>query len=95
MIKAEKSENKIRELFELCLRASNETTARVSFDYIAEDDSSRLNLYFFNDRGEYEKHFSLLQFYELGNGDFEEAKKCLLKLLEKGKCPSNLKEESA
>ena len=94
MIKTEKSENKIRELFELCLRVSNETTARVSFDYIVEDDSSRLNLYFFNDRGEYKKHFSVLQFYEFGKGDFEEAKKYLLELLAKGKCPLNLKEKS-
>ena len=34
------NEEKIKELFELCLRVSNETTAHVNFDYTADDDMS-------------------------------------------------------
>ena len=58
------NEKKIKELFELCLRVSNETTAHVNFDYTACDDISRVYIYVFNDAGEIVKHFSVCQFYE-------------------------------
>lgn len=91
------NESKIRELFELCLRVSNETAVRVSFSYVADDDCSRMVLHIFNDRGEVERHFTLSQFYDFVSEeqDFEEAKKYLLGVLVNGKCPLNLKEESA
>ena len=83
------NEEKIKELFELCLRVSNETTAHVNFDYTACDDISRVYIFVFNDAGEVVKHFSLNQFYdlELDSQDYEDAKKCLLELLINGRCP--------
>lgn len=39
------NEEKIKELFELCLRVSNETTAHVNFDYTAHDDMSGVVIY--------------------------------------------------
>lgn len=83
------NEEKIKELFELCLRVSNETTAHVNFDYTACDDISRVYIFIFNDAGEVVKHFSLNQFYnlELESQDYEDAKKCLLELLINGRCP--------
>lgn len=83
------NEEKIKELFELCLRVSNETTAHVNFDYTACDDISRVYIFVFNDAGEVVKHFSLNQFYdlELESQDYEDAKKCLLELLINVRCP--------
>lgn len=83
------NEEKIKELFELCLRVSNETTAHVNFDYTACDDISRVYIFVFNDAGEVVKHFSLNQFYdlELESQDYEDVKKCLLELLINGRCP--------
>ena len=83
------NEEKIKELFELCLRVPNETTAHVNFDYTASDDISRVYIFVFNDAGEIVKHFSLSQFYdfELESQDYEDAKKCLLELLINGRCP--------
>jgi len=91
------NESKIKELFELCLRVSNETTVRASFSYVADDDCSRMVLHVFNDRGGIERHFTLSQFYDYVSEeqDFEEAKKYLLGILSTGKCPLNLEEESA
>ena len=83
------NEEKVTELFELCLRISNETVAHVNFDYTACDDISRVYIFVFNDAGEIVKHFSLSQFYdfELESQDYEDAKKCLLELLINGRCP--------
>ena len=80
---------KIKELFELCLRASNETAAHVSFEYTAKDDESVMRIYVFNDKSEIEKHFILHQFYKFPAeaGSFESAKKYLLELLINGRCP--------
>ena len=39
------NEKKIKELFELCLRIPNETTAHVSFEYTAKDDESTMCIY--------------------------------------------------
>lgn len=80
---------KIKELFELCLRVSSETTAHVNFDYTACDDISSAYIFVFNDAGKIVKHFSLSQFYdfEFESQDYEDAKKCLLELLINGRCP--------
>ena len=43
------NEEKIREIFDLCLRVSSETTAHVNFDYTACDDISRVYIFVFND----------------------------------------------
>ena len=77
------NEEKIKELFELCLRVSSETTAC--------DDISRVYIYVFNDAGEIVKHFTLCQFYdfESESQNYEDAKKCLLELLIDGRCPLN------
>ena len=85
------NEEKIREIFDLCLRVSSETTAHVNFDYTACDDISRVYIYVFNDAGEIVKHFSLCQFYdfESESQNYENAKKCLLELLINGRCPLN------
>lgn len=83
------NEEKIREIFDLCLRVSSETTAHVNFDYTACDDISRVYIYVFNDAGEIVKHFSVHQFYKFPfeAGSFEGAKKYLLELLINGRCP--------
>lgn len=83
------NEEKIKELFELCLRVSSETVAHVNFDYTACDDISRVYIFVFNDAGEIVKHFSVFQFYEFPSevGSFEGAKKYLLELLINGRCP--------
>lgn len=85
------NEEKIKELFELCLRVSSETTAHVNFDYTACDDISRVYIYVFNDAGEIVKHFTLCQFYdfESESQNYEDAKKCLLELLINRRCPLN------
>jgi len=85
------NKEKIKELFELCLRVSNETTAHVSFEYTANDDMSVAYIYVFNDAGKIVKHFSLCQFYdfESESQNYENAKKCLLELLINGRCPLN------
>lgn len=83
------NEEKIKELFELCLRVPNETTAHVSFEYTAKEDESTMFIYVFNDKSEIEKHFILHQFYKFPfeAGSFEGAKKYLLELLINGRCP--------
>lgn len=83
------NEEKIKELFELCLRVSNETTAHVNFDYTAREDESVMRIYVFNDYCEIIKHFTLTQFYEFASeaGNFEGAKKYLLGLLINGRRP--------
>ena len=58
------NKEKIKELFELCLRISNETTAHVNFDYTAKDDMSVVVIYIFNNSGEIINHFTLCQFYD-------------------------------
>ena len=85
------NEEKIREIFDLCLRVSSETTAHVSFEYTAKDDESTMLIYVFNDKSEIEKHFILHQFYKFPfeAGSFEGAKKYLLELLINGRCPLN------
>ena len=90
------NEEKIKELFELCLRVSNETTAQVDFSYMAHDDMSRVYIYIFNDSGEIIKHFTLHHFYNLKSEvqTYESAKKYLLGLLINGRCPLNLEEEA-
>lgn len=77
------NEEKIKELFELCLRVSNETTAHVNFDYTANDDMSIACIHIFNNSGEIIKHFTLCQFYdfESESQNYENAKKCLLSCL--------------
>lgn len=82
---------KIKELFELCLRVSNETTAHVNFDYTANGDMSVVYIYIFNNSGEIIKHFILCQFYNFKPEaqNYENAKKCLLELLINGRCPLN------
>lgn len=77
------NEEKIKELFELCLRVSNETTAHVNFDYTAHDDMSIACIHIFNNSGEIIKHFTLCQFYdfESESQNYENAKKCLLSCL--------------
>lgn len=83
------NEEKIKELFELCLRVSSETTAHVNFDYTAHDDISGVCIYVFNDAGKIVKHFILCQFYNFKSEsqNYENAKKCLLELLINGRCP--------
>jgi hypothetical protein len=91
-MKGEKmNEEKIKELFELCLRVSNETTAHVNFDYTADDDMSVVYICVFNDAKEIVKHFTLCQFYDLKSEsqNYENAKKCLLELLINRRCPLN------
>lgn len=85
------NEERIKELFELCLRVSNETAAHVSFEYTANDDMSVVYIYVFNDAGKIVKHFSLCQFYdfEFESQNYEDAKKCLLELLINRRCPLN------
>lgn len=85
------NEEKIKELFELCLRVSSETTAHVRFEYTAKDDESVMYIYVINDKFEIERHFILHQFYEFPSetGSFEGAKKYLLELLINGRCPLN------
>lgn len=82
---------KIKELFELCLRVSNETQAHVSFEYTAKDDESAMYIYVFNDKLEIIKRFTLAQFYEFEaeSQSYENAKKYLLGLLINGRCPLN------
>lgn len=87
------NEEKIRELFDLCVRVSNETQAHVNFDYSAREDTSEVYLFVFNARGEIVKHFSVSQFYDFNEEDYKEAKECLLKTLINGRCPLNLEEE--
>lgn len=89
------NEEKIKELFELCLRVSNETQAHVNFNYIAKDGISIACIYIFNNSGETIRHFTLCQFYdfESESQNYENAKKCLLELLINGRCPLNLEEE--
>lgn len=83
------NEEKIKELFELCLRVSSETTAHVNFDYTAHDDMSVVYICVFNDAREIVKHFTLCQFYDFKSEsqNYENAKKCLLELLINGRCP--------
>lgn len=83
------NEEKIKELFELCLRVSNETTVQVNFDYTAHGDMSVVIIYIFNNSGEIIKHFTLCQFYDFKSEsqNYENAKKCLLELLINGRCP--------
>ena len=85
------NEEKIKELFELCLRISSETTAHVNFDYTANDDMSVVVIYIFNNSGEIIRYFILCQFYdfESESQNYENAKKCLLELLINGRCPLN------
>ena len=85
------NKEKIKELFELCLRVSSETTAHVNFDYTACDDMSGVYIHIFNDAGEIVKHFILYQFYDFKSESqsYENAKKCLLELLINGRCPLN------
>ena len=85
------NEEKIKELFELCLRISSETTVQVDFSYMAHDDMSGVSIYIFNDSGEIVKHFTLSQFYNFNSElqTYENAKKCLLELLINGRCPLN------
>lgn len=85
------NEEKIKELFELCLRVSSETSRHVNFDYTAKDDMSVVVIYIFNNSGEITKHFTLCQFYdfESESQNYENAKKCLLELLINGRCPLN------
>lgn len=89
------NEEKIKELFELCLRVSSETTAHVNFDYTANGDMSVVAIYIFNNSGKIIKHFTLCQFYdfESESQNYENAKKCLLELLINGRCPLKLEEE--
>lgn len=89
------NEEKIKELFELCLRVSNEITAHVNFDYTAHDNMSAACIYIFNGSGKIIKRFTLCQFYDLKSEsqNYENVKKCLLELLINGRCPLNLEEE--
>lgn len=87
------NEEKIKELFELCLRVSNETTAHVNFDYSAREDMSEVYLFVFDARDEIVKHFTVSQFYNFEGKGYKEAKECLLEILINEKCPLNLEEE--
>lgn len=87
------NEGKIRELFDLCVRVSNETQAHVNFDYSAREDTSEVYLFVFDARGEIVRHFSVSQFYDFNEEDYKEVKECLLKILINGRCPLNLEEE--
>lgn len=90
------NEEKIKELFELCLRVSNETTAHVNFDYTAREDESVMRIYVLNDQCEIIKHFTLTQFYDFKSEaqTYESAKKYLLELLINGRCPLNKSKRS-
>lgn len=83
------NEEKIKELFKLCLRVSNETSAHVNFDYTANGDMSVVYIYIFNNSMEIIKHFTLCQYYDFKpeSQNYENAKKCLLELLINGRCP--------
>ena len=85
------NEEKIKELFELCLRVSNETQALASFEYTVNGDESAMFIYVFNDKLEIIKRFTLAQFYEFEaeSQSYENAKKYLLELLINGRCPLN------
>lgn len=85
------NEEKIKELFELCLRVSNETSVHVNLDYTANGDMSVVYIYIFNNSMEIIKNFTLCQFYDFKSEsqDYENAKKCLLELLINGRCPLN------
>lgn len=86
-MKGEKiNEGKIRELFDLCVRISNETSAYVSFDYTAKDDESSVYIYIFNDEREIIKHFILTQFYDFGSEaeNYENAKNIFWRFLSMG-----------
>lgn len=89
------NEGKIRELFDLCVKVSNETSAHVHFDYTAKDDESTMWIYIFNDQNEIIKHFTLTQFYDFKSEaeNYENAKKYLLELLINGRRSLNSKEE--
>lgn len=79
----EMNEEKIKELFDLCVRVSNETTAHVNFDYTAKNDESSIRMYVFNSQCEIIRHFTLTQFYdfESESQNYENAKRYLLGLL--------------
>ena len=80
------NEEKIKELFELCLRVSNETTKHVEFDYIVNGDMSVVYIYIFNDSRVIIKHFSLSQFYDFKHEsqNYENAKNVFWNCLSMG-----------
>lgn len=90
-------ENKIRELFDLCIRISNETTSHISFDYTVKNDESVLYLFVFDESDEISKHFAISQFYdsEERRKVYRKAKECLQQILSKGRCLLDLEEELA
>lgn len=92
----EMNEEKIKELFELCLRVSNETMAHVNFDYTAKEDESVMRIFVFDDQYKIIKHFTLTQFYKFSSEaqNYESAKKYLLGLLINGRCPLNKSKRS-
>lgn len=85
------NEGKIRELFDLCVRVSKETSTHVSFEYMAKGDESAMFIYMFNKFHEIMNHFCITQFYDFDseNQNYENAKKYLLELLINGRCPLN------
>lgn len=85
------NEEKIKELFELCLRVSNETSSHVSFEYAACDDMSKAYIYIFDHSGKIVEDFMLYQFFDakLEFCNYEKIKKSLLEVLINGRCPLN------
>lgn len=83
------NEEKIREIFDLCVRVSNETSRRITFDYKIDDDETMVYLYIFGHNGAIEKHFMLSQHYEFepDTCSFDKAKEYLLSILEERRCP--------
>lgn len=82
------NEEKIREIFDLCVRVSNETSRRITFDYKIDDDETMVYLYVFGHNGAMEKHFTLSQHYEFKSDScsFDKAKEYLLSILNEGRC---------
>lgn len=82
------NEDKVREIFDLCVRVSNETSRRITFDYKIDGDETMVYLYAFGHNGAIEKHFTLSQHYEFKSGicSFDKAKEYLLSILNEGRC---------
>lgn len=82
------NEEKIREIFDLCVRVSNETSRRITFDYKIDGDETMVYLYVFGHNGAIEKHFMLSQHYKFEPDiySFDKANEYLLSILNKGRC---------
>lgn len=82
------NKEKIKELFDLCIRVSSKTNRRITFDYKIDGDETMAYLYVFGHNGAIEKHFMLSQYYkfESDNCSFDKANEYLLSILNEGRC---------